>query len=153
MKAQMKDGKIHVDGKRAVIPQGATLWLRNQPEWTFANVHPSNVHFGIPIENGCCKTSTGWLQIVLDKNLKPKPIVAKNTKGPSPDCTTSQCYNEEEEDILLSIEWGNGSNPDTVFEGYGNKKQPFDHRFELPEVAKRWLVPAGRGTAYLDKYL
>ena len=111
------------------------------------------------VKNGECRTSTGWLQVVVNADGVVKPIAYSNWKGYAPDCGTYQLV--EKGDFVFSIRWGHGEDGSavTVKKAVMVDVDDNDHweahkelqrvevflPFELEEELSAWLTPSGRG--------
>jgi hypothetical protein len=145
--ATIVNGRVTVNGKPAVIPSGAEVWLRNRREGTIAFIADQDVSFGEAIKNGEALTRTGYRRVVIDQQGKLTPIVRMSTVGYMPDRGSYQLRRGD--DIVLIIRWGHGADPETVFEQTPNGDIPYDHRITLSNHIDLWLQPAERGASFL----
>ena len=141
------NGRVTVNGKSAVIPSGAEVWLRNKREGATAFVADADIMFGEAIKNGEALSKTGYRRVVIDQQGKLTPIARMSTVGYIPDRGSYQIRRGD--DIVLIIRWGHGNDPETVFEQTPNGEIVYDHRITLSNHIDQWLQPADRGASFL----
>lgn len=148
--ARITNGKVTVNGKIAVIPITAEVWLRNRRDGTVAFVADQEVYFGEAIKNGEALTRTGYRRVVIDNNGRLTPIVRSSKVGYMPDRGSYQL--KRKDDIVLIIRWGHGADPETVFEQTPDGDIEYDFRITLSHHIDQWLQPAERGASFLTIY-
>lgn len=138
MEAIIREGKIQVNGRDAIIPSGAERWLLNNPEKS-AFVKAEQVLFGSKIWNQATYTRTGWRRAVIGPNGDKTPIVDQRDWGYKSERSTAQIYTDT--DIIIGIDWGHGEDGLTVFEYSpdGENLGPYNYRVNPSEQVNNFL--------------
>jgi len=162
MKAQLKNGQVVINGRPAIIPVAARIWLEHQPAGTEAFVPAKAVIFGMSVPNGMSYGRTGHRCLVIDSDGTPTPVVGITQHGYISERCTHQVYRPEEGDRILSVVWGGEyrgtptimvESPDPAKTWKAQHAQPWSYDPRVEESLLDWLLERAYDPGRAESYL